>query len=82
MNKMKLNSNALLDVPIRLCCGKQHLGPICQDGKVMCCLCFNRFEQDELNVMANGQKENVCKKCAKMENAANVKNKEIEVKAN
>jgi len=31
------------------------------------CLCFERFKEDQLNVAANGQKEDVCKRCAEME---------------
>lgn len=64
-----LNSNDLLAAPVRLCCGKRHLGPVCPDGKVMCCLCFSRVDQDQLNVAANGQKEDVCKKCDELEKA-------------
>ena len=71
MSEAKLNSNDLLAAPVRLCCGKRHLGPVCPDGKVMCCLCFERFDQGQLNVAANGQKEDVCKKCAELEKAAN-----------
>ena len=51
---------------VRLCCGKRHDGPVCADEKVMCCLCFNRFSQDELNVNENGNRENVCMECAAM----------------
>lgn len=68
MNKPKTDD--FLDVPVRLCCGQRHLGPACHDGKVMCCLCFERFDQDQLNVTQNGQKEDVCKKCAEMEQLA------------
>lgn len=35
-------------IPIRLCCGERHLGPVCPDSRVMCCLCFERFAQDDL----------------------------------
>lgn len=52
--------------PVRLCCFQRHFGPICPDGKVMCCLCFERVHQDDLNVV-DGQKEDVCKKCAELE---------------
>jgi hypothetical protein len=71
MSEAKLNSNDLLAAPVRLCCGKRHLGPVCPDGRVMCCLCFSRVDQDQLNVAANGQKEDVCKKCDELEKAAN-----------
>lgn len=53
--------------PVRLCCGQPHLGPVCPDGKVMCCLCFERVAQDELHVTPSGQREDVCKKCAGQE---------------
>lgn len=53
--------------PVRLCCGQRHAGPICPDGKVMCCLCFHRVPQHKLNVLPNGQKEDVCKECAESE---------------
>ena len=31
--------------------------------------CFHNTEEDQLNVAASGQKEDVCKKCAEMEEA-------------
>lgn len=34
--------------PVRLCCGQRHWTVACPDGRVMCCLCFERFGQDEL----------------------------------
>lgn len=34
--------------PVRLCCGQRHFGPVCPDGKVMCCLCFQRFDRKDL----------------------------------
>ena len=66
-----LPSATLLDAPVRLCCGQRHFGPVCPDGMVMCCLCFKRVSQDELNIASNGQKEDVCKECAKLENTFN-----------
>lgn len=48
--------------PVRLCCGERHSGPMCPDGKVMCCLCFDRFEVEDLSVV-EGVIENVCKEC-------------------
>jgi 3'-5' exoribonuclease len=33
----------------------------------MCCLCFERFDQDQLNIAESGQKEDVCLKCAEAE---------------
>lgn len=53
--------------PVRLCCGQAHAGPICPDGKVMCCLCFARFEIADLHVTETGTPEDVCKGCAEME---------------
>lgn len=53
--------------PTRLCCGKPHFGVVCPDDKVMCSLCFERVAQDELNTASDGQKENVCKACARKE---------------
>ena len=57
----------MVDEPARLCCGKRHFGPVCPDGMVMCCLCFDRFEVSNLNVSEDGTPENVCKECAEME---------------
>lgn len=45
------------EAPVRLCCFKRHWGAICPDGKVMCCLCFDRFEQSELNVCAENERK-------------------------
>lgn len=49
--------------PVRLCCGKRHFGVVCADEKVMCCVCFNRFSQNELAV-EGGQKIDMCIECA------------------
>lgn len=52
--------------PIKLCCGRpesEHRGVMCPDGKVMCCICFERFMVEDLN-MVDGVPENVCKGCA------------------
>jgi hypothetical protein len=57
--------------PVRLCCGNRHLGVICPDGKVMCCLCFNRVDQDQLNTNPEGSKEDVCISCAEIEKEMN-----------
>ena len=57
----------MMEPPVRLCCGQRHWGPVCPDGKVMCCVCYKRFEQDELNELPNGMKEDVCKECANKE---------------
>lgn len=50
--------------PIRLCCGERHLGPVCPDSRVMCCLCFERFAQDDLAFDPVAEsKLNVCQPC-------------------
>lgn len=55
-------------IPTRLCCGQKHFGPICPDGKVMCCLCFCCFDISDLHVdLATGKPEDVCKECAHRE---------------
>lgn len=53
--------------PVRLCCGQPHFGPVCPDGKVMCCLCFVRFDVADLHVTETGVPEDVCNGCAEME---------------
>jgi hypothetical protein len=53
--------------PARLCCFQRHYGPQCPDGKVMCCLCFNRFDVSELHITGDGRPEDVCKACASAE---------------
>ena len=49
-------------IPYRICCGKQHIGPVCPDNKVMCCYCFDRFEFDEL-ALDEGTVTDVCRYC-------------------
>lgn len=51
-----------VEPPIRLCCFERHFGPVCPDGTVMCCLCFGKYEQDQL-AMDGGVKIDVCKDC-------------------
>ena len=53
--------------PTRLCCGQKHWETQCTDGKVMCCLCFNRFEVSELSTNEKGITVDVCKECDKHE---------------
>lgn len=48
--------------PVRLCCGERHWNVQCPDGKVMCCICFDRVEVSEL-IERNGMKQDVCKGC-------------------
>ena len=63
----------MTSAPVRLCCGERHYGAQCPDGLVMCILCFNRFQVEELNVVSTdfeGQHEDVCKACAALEEGA------------
>lgn len=56
--------------PVRLCCGQRHNGSVCPDGKVMCCICFERFKEDDLSFdPEDGKKWDVCKACAREEAA-------------
>lgn len=57
----------LNEPPYRLCCGKQHWGVVCPDGKVMCQLCYERFEKDQLHRLDDGCLEDVCRDCARSE---------------
>lgn len=52
--------------PVRLCCMQRHHGTVCPDGKVMCCLCFDRFDIADLN-KHDGDPEDVCLPCAEHE---------------
>jgi len=49
--------------PVRLCCMQRHLGPICPDGKVMCQLCYDRFDMADLYVDEHGDRWDVCRAC-------------------
>lgn len=60
-------SNDISEIPVRLCCGQRHGGVVCPDKKVMCCLCFDRVDISDLNVLANGDIEDVCRKCSEQE---------------
>lgn len=56
---------SLRESPVRLCCGQRHWGPQCPDGKVMCCMCFDRFEVEGLSVdPEDGITIDVCLACA------------------
>lgn len=55
--------------PVRLCCNQRHAGPVCPDGKVMCCLCFNRFDPSDLSLLPDGRREDVCVACKASEDA-------------
>jgi hypothetical protein len=53
--------------PDPLCCGEPHDGPVCPDGLVMCCLCFQRVPIERLHDIGDGQREDVCIPCANYE---------------
>lgn len=52
------------DVPVRVCCGLRHRGSVCPDGKVVCCLCFERVPVERLSVTVAGGRTDVCDDCA------------------
>ena len=49
--------------PIRLCCMQRHYGVVCPDGKVMCELCYDRFDQADLWMDEDGSRWDVCAEC-------------------
>lgn len=53
--------------PQNMCCEERHFGDICPDGKVMCCLCFGRFDIDELYPSRPDEFLMVCKPCFESE---------------
>lgn len=53
----------MIEPPVRLCCGQRHMGPVCPDGKTMCCVCFDRFNMDDLMMDDDGVYFDVCKGC-------------------
>lgn len=55
------------NAPVKLCCGKRHFGPMCPDGKVLCCMCWCKFDVADLNVTEDGKPEDVCRGCAENE---------------
>ncbi len=57
------------EAPVRLCCFQRHWSIQCPDGRVFCELCYDRFEVDELHVLPDGSRENVCKGCDEAEKA-------------
>jgi len=63
----------LSEPPVRLCCFTRHWGVVCPDGRVMCQICFDRFEQDQLAV-DDGQKINVCQTCFDHEQGVRARN--------
>jgi hypothetical protein len=57
--------------PYRLCCMQRHHGPMCPDGKVMCCICFGRFDvADLVTYPGDDVPTDVCKVCAKRDERA------------
>lgn len=57
--------------PTRVCCGQPHYGSVCPDGKVMCCVCFARLPIDQLHVLPDGHREDICQSCAEHEERRN-----------
>lgn len=60
-----------MPAPVRPCCSQRHYGPVCPDGRVMCCLCFNRFDISDLQQDSDGQRSDVCVNCAAIEEGTN-----------
>ena len=56
-----------METPVRVCCGQRHASTHCPDGLVMCCLCFERVEEDQLHTDDEGDPVNVCRPCAEHE---------------
>jgi hypothetical protein len=56
----------LKEPPVRLCCGQRHVGPVCPDGKFMCCLCFHRYDVEDAAIQ-DGDKVDVCQSCSDLE---------------
>lgn len=52
-----------MEAPVKLCCGQRHWGIVCPDSKVMCCLCFDRFDQSQLARDEEGEKWDICWPC-------------------
>lgn len=72
--KVEVGNEILLDVegeplhaehvPIRLCCLERHGGVVCRDNRVMCQICFERFDIADLFVdPVTGDTYDVCKGC-------------------
>ena len=55
--------------PIKVCCfhrDSEHVGVVCPDGKVMCCICFSRFSvKDLFTYPGDVVPSDVCKECGK-----------------
>lgn len=56
--------------PVRACCGQRHAEPECPDGLVPCALCFTRVTREDLHVLPDGSREDVCVPCAEREATA------------
>ena len=75
--RYKIGLGAVLrEPPVRLCCMQRHYGPMCPDGKVMCCLCFDRFPVWALNTGRSGYIDDVCVWCAEEEHRYGLKKSE------
>lgn len=60
-----MDGQELDEIPVRLCCGQRHWGCVCPDGRVMCCICFGRYETHELYVDSTGVTWDMCSGCGK-----------------
>lgn len=58
-----------MEIPIRACCGQRHMGVVCPDGMVMCCICFKRVPVDDVYEDLDGQKWDMCQSCGEREHA-------------
>ena len=57
--------------PVRICCGQRHWDAVCPDGLVMCCICFSRFQIDQLAVdPSDGKHWDVCIGCEELNEKA------------
>lgn len=52
---------------VRLCCGQSHSGAMCPDGRVMCCICFNRVPMESLGADTDGNLLDACRDCLREE---------------
>jgi hypothetical protein len=51
--------------PVKLCCGQRHWTIRCPDGLVMCELCYDRFQEADLQPVEDDPtaRWNICKPC-------------------
>ena len=73
--KYSFTQKSLDEAPIRLCCMQRHWEAQCPDGKVMCCLCFERFDLDQLALDEDGSVTDICQACSDYEQAQLKKHK-------